>query len=186
MKGSLSVNPEGVLLAIAKRKSKVENRFARVAKLADAPDLGLRNHRSIKAVAGIKAFYFRDPDQHNLEIIYFPKAKAIRAGRRKPTSSFSGSTPPPSEFQTLRRACIFIATYPASARWTIAPAGRSCERHRSLANNDRRGRSRAFGQKNYVTRMFASFPRALSRCQRTRPDFQKVRLSAISTVTACC
>jgi hypothetical protein len=32
-------------LAIAKRKSKVENRFARVAKLADAPDLGLRNHR---------------------------------------------------------------------------------------------------------------------------------------------
>ena len=45
MKGSLSVNPEGVLLAIAKRTSKVENRFARVAKLADAPDLGLRNHR---------------------------------------------------------------------------------------------------------------------------------------------
>jgi hypothetical protein len=28
------------LLAIANRKSKVENRFARVAKLADAPDLG--------------------------------------------------------------------------------------------------------------------------------------------------
>src|SRR5438067_13167513 len=27
---------------------------------------------SIKAAAGIKAFYFRDPDQHNLEIIYFP------------------------------------------------------------------------------------------------------------------
>jgi hypothetical protein len=33
------------LLAIASRKSKVENRFARVAKLADAPDLGLKNHR---------------------------------------------------------------------------------------------------------------------------------------------
>ena len=27
---------------------------------------------SIKAAAGIKAFYFRDPDQHNLEIINFP------------------------------------------------------------------------------------------------------------------
>ena len=40
MKGFLSVNREGVLLAIATRKSKVENRFARVAKLADAPDLG--------------------------------------------------------------------------------------------------------------------------------------------------
>jgi catechol 2,3-dioxygenase-like lactoylglutathione lyase family enzyme len=30
---------------------------------------------SIKAAAGIKAFYFRDPDQHNLEIIYFPPGK---------------------------------------------------------------------------------------------------------------
>jgi hypothetical protein len=40
MKGFVSVNREGVLLAIARRKSKVENRFARVAKLADAPDLG--------------------------------------------------------------------------------------------------------------------------------------------------
>jgi hypothetical protein len=54
---------EGVLIAIADQKSKVENRFARLAKSADAPDLGLRNHRSIKAVAGIKAFYFRDQDK---------------------------------------------------------------------------------------------------------------------------
>ncbi len=30
---------------------------------------------SIKAAAGIKAFYFRDPDEHNLEIIYFPPGK---------------------------------------------------------------------------------------------------------------
>jgi catechol 2,3-dioxygenase-like lactoylglutathione lyase family enzyme len=30
---------------------------------------------SIKAAAGIRAFYFRDPDQHNLEIIYFPAGK---------------------------------------------------------------------------------------------------------------
>ena len=30
---------------------------------------------SLKAAAGIKAFYFRDPDQHNLEIIYFPPGK---------------------------------------------------------------------------------------------------------------
>lgn len=27
------------------------------------------------AAAGIRAFYFRDPDQHNLEIIYFPAGK---------------------------------------------------------------------------------------------------------------
>lgn len=30
---------------------------------------------SIPAAAGIKAFYFHDPDHHNLEIIYFPKGK---------------------------------------------------------------------------------------------------------------
>ena len=30
---------------------------------------------SIPAAAGIKAFYFRDPDNHNLELIWFPKRK---------------------------------------------------------------------------------------------------------------
>src|SRR5689334_25031469 len=32
-------------LAITHHKSKIENRRARVAELADAPDLGFRNHR---------------------------------------------------------------------------------------------------------------------------------------------
>ncbi len=31
--------------------------------------------RSIPAAEGIKAFYFHDPDNHNLELIYFPKGK---------------------------------------------------------------------------------------------------------------
>jgi catechol 2,3-dioxygenase-like lactoylglutathione lyase family enzyme len=30
---------------------------------------------SIPAAAGIRAFYFQDPDRHNLELIYFPKGK---------------------------------------------------------------------------------------------------------------
>ena len=30
---------------------------------------------SNKAAAGIKAFYFHDPDMHNIELIYFPKGK---------------------------------------------------------------------------------------------------------------
>ena len=30
---------------------------------------------SNKAAAGIRAFYFHDPDMHNLELIYFPKGK---------------------------------------------------------------------------------------------------------------
>ena len=31
--------------------------------------------KSIPAAEGIKAFYFHDPDDHNLELIYFPKGK---------------------------------------------------------------------------------------------------------------
>ena len=31
--------------------------------------------KSIPAAEGIKAFYFRDPDNHNLELIYFPEGK---------------------------------------------------------------------------------------------------------------
>ena len=31
--------------------------------------------KSIPAADGIKAFYFHDPDNHNLELIYFPKGK---------------------------------------------------------------------------------------------------------------
>ncbi|MDX2046679.1 MAG: VOC family protein [Chitinophagaceae bacterium] len=31
--------------------------------------------KTIPAAEGIKAFYFHDPDKHNLEIIYFPKGK---------------------------------------------------------------------------------------------------------------
>ena len=31
--------------------------------------------KSIPAAEGIKAFYFHDPDRHNLELIYFPKGK---------------------------------------------------------------------------------------------------------------
>jgi catechol 2,3-dioxygenase-like lactoylglutathione lyase family enzyme len=30
---------------------------------------------TIPAAAGVKAFYFHDPDKHNLELIYFPKGK---------------------------------------------------------------------------------------------------------------
>jgi catechol 2,3-dioxygenase-like lactoylglutathione lyase family enzyme len=45
---------------------------------------------SIKAVAGIKAFYFRDPDQHNLEIIYFPQRKGDPRWQQKTDKVFLG------------------------------------------------------------------------------------------------
>jgi catechol 2,3-dioxygenase-like lactoylglutathione lyase family enzyme len=45
---------------------------------------------SIKAAAGIKAFYFRDPDQHNLEIIYFPPGKGDPRWQQKTHKLFLG------------------------------------------------------------------------------------------------
>jgi len=45
---------------------------------------------SIKAAAGIKAFYFRDPDQHNLEIIYFPPGKGDPRWQGKTNKLFLG------------------------------------------------------------------------------------------------
>jgi catechol 2,3-dioxygenase-like lactoylglutathione lyase family enzyme len=45
---------------------------------------------SIKAAAGIKAFYFRDPDQHNLEVICFPPGKGDPRWQEKTDKLFLG------------------------------------------------------------------------------------------------
>jgi len=45
---------------------------------------------SIKPAAGIKAFYFRDPDQHNLEVIYFPPHKGDPRWQEKTDKLFLG------------------------------------------------------------------------------------------------
>jgi catechol 2,3-dioxygenase-like lactoylglutathione lyase family enzyme len=45
---------------------------------------------SIKAAAGIRAFYFRDPDGHNLEIIYFPTGKGDPRWQEKTDKLFLG------------------------------------------------------------------------------------------------
>jgi catechol 2,3-dioxygenase-like lactoylglutathione lyase family enzyme len=45
---------------------------------------------SIPAAAGIKAFYFRDPDGHNLELIYFPAGKGDPRWQQPNDSLFLG------------------------------------------------------------------------------------------------
>src|SRR5437868_14035666 len=45
---------------------------------------------SIPAAAGIKAFYFHDPDRHNLEIIYFPPGKGDPRWQAKTDKLFLG------------------------------------------------------------------------------------------------
>ena len=84
---------------------------------------------SITAAAGIKAFYFRDPDGHNLELISFPQVKAIRAGSSQAKSCFSGSITPPLASRTPQRACSFIATCWGCGRRARA---RILERNRSI------------------------------------------------------
>jgi catechol 2,3-dioxygenase-like lactoylglutathione lyase family enzyme len=42
------------------------------------------------AAAGIRAFYFKDPDGHNLEIIYFPPGKGDRKWQRPTNQMFLG------------------------------------------------------------------------------------------------
>jgi catechol 2,3-dioxygenase-like lactoylglutathione lyase family enzyme len=42
------------------------------------------------AAAGIEAFYFRDPDQHNLEVIYFPPGKGNPRWQEKTDNLFLG------------------------------------------------------------------------------------------------
>lgn len=44
----------------------------------------------ITAAAGIKAFYFQDPDGHNLEIIYFPKGKGNPKWQKPTNKVFLG------------------------------------------------------------------------------------------------
>ena len=43
-----------------------------------------------KAAAGVKAFYFRDPDGHNLELIYFPPDKGDPKWQRPTDNLFLG------------------------------------------------------------------------------------------------
>src|SRR5207245_3656286 len=45
---------------------------------------------SIKAAAAIKAFYFRDPDQNNREIIYFPPGKGDPRWQERTNKLFLG------------------------------------------------------------------------------------------------
>ncbi|MGQ0737885.1 MAG: VOC family protein [Bacteroidota bacterium] len=46
--------------------------------------------KSIPAAEGIKAFYFHDPDNHNLELIYFPKGKGQEKWQQSNEKIFLG------------------------------------------------------------------------------------------------
>ena len=73
--------------------------------------------------AGIKAFYFRDPDGHPLEILQFPPTRAIQSGNDQRTSSFWESTTPRSssrdtDASKVSTACCSACRSPARATTT--------------------------------------------------------------------
>jgi hypothetical protein len=45
---------------------------------------------SNQAAAGIRAFYFKDPDGHNLEVIYFPPGKGNPKWKKPTNQTFLG------------------------------------------------------------------------------------------------
>ena len=65
---------------------------------------------SLPAAAGIKAFYFRDPDGHNLEVIYFPPGKGDPRWQEKTDKLFLGIDHTAIGIANTEPVCIFIAT----------------------------------------------------------------------------
>jgi len=62
-------------------------RAAHVRQVSSEPQ---RIPASNKAAAGIRAFYFRDPDDHNLELIWFPRGKGAPRWQAPSDSLFLG------------------------------------------------------------------------------------------------
>ncbi len=79
---------------------------------------------TIPAAAGIKAFYFRDPDGHNLEVIYFPPGKGDPRWQEKTDRLFLG----------IDHTAIGIANTAASLRF-----------YRDLLGMQKAGESENFG-----------------------------------------
>src|SRR5881396_2290394 len=91
---------------------------------------------SIKAAAGIKAFYFRDPDQHNLEVIYFPPGKGDPRWQEKTDKLFLG----------IDHTAIGIATTEASLHF-----------YRDLLGFRKAGESENFGtEQEHLNQVFGA------------------------------
>ena len=80
--------------------------------------------------AGIRAFYFRDPDGHYLELINFPPGKGQPKWQNAGGRLFSASTTRRSSSRILPRASRSTATSSACASWARA---RITERSRSTS-----------------------------------------------------
>ncbi|MBW4641672.1 MAG: VOC family protein [Goleter apudmare HA4340-LM2] len=77
-------------IAIAVRDMDQAYQHLRSFKVQHASTAPQRIPDSNKAAAGIRAFYFKDPDGHNLEIIYFPPGKGDPKWQKPSNQLFLG------------------------------------------------------------------------------------------------
>ena len=77
-------------MAIAVRDMDAAYAVLRAAHVRQVSSEPQRIPRSNRAGAGIRAFYFRDPDDHNLELIWFPKGKGAPRWHTRSDSLFLG------------------------------------------------------------------------------------------------
>jgi catechol 2,3-dioxygenase-like lactoylglutathione lyase family enzyme len=101
---------------------------------------------SIKAAAGIKAFYFRDPDQHNLEIIYFPPGKGDPRWQEKTDKLFLG----------IDHTAIGIANTEASLHFYRALLGLRKAGESENFGTEQEHLNQVFGAHLHITGMRAS------------------------------
>src|SRR5437016_6424967 len=93
---------------------------------------------SLPAAAGIKAFYFRDPDEHNLEVIYFPPGKGDPRWQEKTDNLFLG----------IDHTAIGIANTNASLKF-----------YRDLLGLRKAGESENFGtEQEHLNQVFGAHP----------------------------
>lgn len=91
---------------------------------------------SIPAAAGIKAFYFRDPDGHNLEVIYFPAGKGDPRWQEKTDKLFLG----------IDHTAIGISNTTASLRF-----------YQELLGIEKKGESENFGtEQEHLNQVFGA------------------------------
>jgi catechol 2,3-dioxygenase-like lactoylglutathione lyase family enzyme len=107
---------------------------------------------SIKAAAGIKAFYFRDPDQHNLEIIYFPPGKGDPRWQEKSDKIFLG----------IDHTAIGISNTDASLKF-----------YRDLLGLRKAGESENFGtEQEHLNQVFGAHLRITGMRARSGPGIE--------------
>lgn len=120
-------------------------RKARVAHVSTAPQT---LPAYIPAAAGISAFYFRDPDGHNLELIFFPKGKG--------NPKWQAASPQPAVFLGIDHTAIGIEETDESYAFWRDALGLEVGGHSENHGPEQEHLNQVFGARLYITGLHAS------------------------------